>query len=203
MTFDPDTLAWDKMEGLLPAIVQDVATGEVRMLGYMDRSALDATRDTGKVTFFSRSKGRLWVKGETSGNTLEVDAIRPDCDGDTLLVTARPRGPTCHKGTDSCFGEGLESTAGFLPLLARIVAERAASGEGESYTRHLLDAGVKRIAQKVGEEGVEVALAATAGDSEEVASEMADLLYHLTVLLEATGSDWEAVMSVLRDRHER
>lgn len=196
-----DNLAWDKMDGLLPAIVQDASTGEVRMLGYMNRDALAATIETGKVTFYSRSKQRLWVKGETSGNVLETVSVAADCDDDALLVTARPKGPTCHKGSASCFGDEAVQGTGFLAALGAIVAERATASAEESYTRRLLDKGIKRIAQKVGEEGVETALAATAGDPAEVHSETADLLYHLTVLLEASGSDWQAVMDVLKDRH--
>lgn len=201
MSLDPESLAFDKAGGLLPAIIQDADTGEVRMLGYMDRAALAATRETGKVTFFSRSKQRLWVKGETSGNTLDLVSVTTDCDRDALLVTARPNGPTCHTGSDSCFGDDAVPGTGFLAALARIVEERATADADASYTRRLLDKGVKRIAQKVGEEGVETALAATAGDAQEVASETADLLYHLTVLLKATGTHWGAVIDVLKDRH--
>ena len=197
-----EELAWEKMDGLLPAIVQDAATGEVRMLGYMDRAALDATRVTGKVTFYSRSKKALWVKGETSGNMLELVSIAPDCDHDALLVVARPAGPTCHTGTRSCFGEDATTGTGFIGQLERIVADRAAADPDDSYTASLMQRGIKRIAQKVGEEGVEAALAATVGDKDEVASEVADLVYHLTVLLKASDTDWQAVIDVLKDRHE-
>jgi phosphoribosyl-ATP pyrophosphohydrolase/phosphoribosyl-AMP cyclohydrolase len=198
---DLDGLAWDKMDGLLPAIVQDEATGQMLMLGYMDRAALAATLDSGFATFFSRSKGRLWQKGETSGNRLAVRAIFADCDEDALLVKAEPEGPTCHLGTTSCFTEGGAEGVGFLAQLARIVADRAASDDASSYTVRLLKEGLARIGQKVGEEGVEVALAAVTSDAEGVAEEMADLLYHLVVLMQARGLIWEDVASVLRTRH--
>jgi phosphoribosyl-ATP pyrophosphohydrolase/phosphoribosyl-AMP cyclohydrolase len=193
-------LAWDKMNGLLPAAVQDRSTGELLMLGYMDREALEATLRTGFATFFSRSKGRLWQKGETSGNRLRVSSVYEDCDGDALLVRADPDGPTCHLGTQSCFGGGAEGP-GWLAELSRIVADRAAAGGQASYTARLLAEGPARIAQKVGEEGVEVALAAVTRDAEGCAEETADLLYHLTVLMEAKGFGWEDVIRILRGRH--
>lgn len=198
---DPATLDWAGMDGLIPAIVQHADTGEVRMLGYMDRAALDATIADRLVTFHSRSRGQLWRKGETSGNLLDLVDISADCDGDALLVMARPRGPTCHTGTASCFGDEGAPGTGFVAELAAIVAERAAAPASESYTARLLGEGVKRIAQKVGEEGVETALAATAGEPGELASEAADLVYHLTVLLHASGSSWDEVVAVLKDRH--
>jgi phosphoribosyl-ATP pyrophosphohydrolase/phosphoribosyl-AMP cyclohydrolase len=193
-------LAWEKMDGLLPAAVQDRGTGELLMLGYMDRDALAATLSTGFATFFSRSKGRLWQKGETSGNRLRVASVHEDCDGDALLVRADPEGPTCHLGTQSCFGGGAEGP-GWLAELSRIVAHRAAAGDEASYTARLLAEGPARIAQKVGEEGVEVALAAVTRDAAGCAEETADLLYHLTVLMEARGFGWEDVIGVLRQRH--
>jgi phosphoribosyl-ATP pyrophosphohydrolase/phosphoribosyl-AMP cyclohydrolase len=188
------------MDGLLPAIVQDEASGEVRMLGYMDRAALEQTVATGFVTFFSRSKQRLWVKGETSGNRLVLVGIERDCDGDSLLVRVRAEGPTCHLGTSSCFGEDRAPAVGFLARLESIIAQRVAVG-GESYTARLLADGIKRIAQKVGEEGLETALAAVAGDSAELTSEAADLVFHLTVLLHAAGLSWQSVLAELRRRH--
>ena len=197
-TFDPTALNWAGMDGLLPAIVQDADSGEVRMLGYMDRAALDATIASGLVTFFSRSKARLWTKGETSGNTLALVSLAADCDGDALLVRARPNGPTCHNGTASCFPG---DTGGFLSSLETIVASRAAADPAASYTARLLAEGVKRIAQKVGEEGVEVALAGAAGDVDELTSEAADLVYHLTLLLHARGTGWGAVATELARRH--
>jgi phosphoribosyl-ATP pyrophosphohydrolase/phosphoribosyl-AMP cyclohydrolase len=200
---DIPSLAWDKMGGLLPAAVQDRRTGRLLMLGYMDPPALEATlRDT-FATFHSRSKNRRWQKGETSGNRLKVVAIHEDCDGDALLVLADPEGPTCHLGTPSCFGgEGPDGPA-WLAELSRIVAARAASGGEGSYTARLLAQGPAKIAQKVGEEGVEVALAAVTRDSEGCAEETADLLYHLAVLMEARGFSWDDVVAVLRLRHAR
>ncbi len=194
-----DRLDWSKGDGLLPAIVQDVVTGEVRMLGFMNRQALEDTERSGFVTFYSRSRQRLWRKGESSGNLLAVEAILPDCDADTLLVLAAPAGPTCHTGSRSCFGERAAEVGPIAPL-ARRTRQRASASPEQSYTARLLAAGPKRIAQKVGEEGVEVALAAVAGNSAEVTSEAADLLYHLTVLLQVSGSSWEDVAAELRSR---
>ena len=198
---DSDSLAWDRMDGMIPAIVQDSASGEVRMLGYMNRAALDATIATGFVTFFSRSRNKLWCKGETSGNTLALVSIARDCDGDALLVTATPNGPTCHNGTTSCFGDGQTPGTGFIAELERILTARAKADPATSYTARLLGEGVKRIAQKVGEEGVETALAGVAGDDSEVASEAADLTYHLILLLHARGLSWAPVIDELRRRH--
>lgn len=201
MPADLDGLAWVKMDGLLPAIVQDVDTGQVLMLGYMDRAALEATLADGFTTFFSRSKERLWQKGETSGNRLAVKAVLSDCDDDALLVRAVPEGPTCHLGTTSCFGAEGPSGIGWLGKLARIVHERAGAAPAESYTARLLGEGPARIAQKVGEEGVELALAAVGRDAAGCAEEAADLLYHLTVLMQAKGFGWEDVAKVLAERH--
>jgi phosphoribosyl-ATP pyrophosphohydrolase/phosphoribosyl-AMP cyclohydrolase len=195
-------LAWDKMDGLLPAVVQDADTGQVLMLGYMNREALAATLERGSVTFFSRSKGRLWTKGETSGNRLSVQVVYPDCDGDALLVRAAPTGPTCHLGTTSCFTEGGPEGVGWLGQLGRIIAERAAADGETSYTARLLAKGPIRIAQKIGEEGVEVALAGAVGDRNECISETADLLYHLSVLMQARGFGWDDVAAELEKRHE-
>jgi phosphoribosyl-ATP pyrophosphohydrolase/phosphoribosyl-AMP cyclohydrolase len=198
---DIDALAWEKMDGLLPAVVQDSATGQVLMLGYMSREALAATLEKGRAVFHSRSKGRLWEKGETSGNFLAVSEIRADCDGDALVLKAEPAGPTCHLGTASCFGGEAEGP-GFLGALSRIVASRAASDPGESYTARLLAEGPAKIAQKVGEEGVELALAAVGRDREGCVEETADLLYHVTVLMQARGFGWADVATVLRERHK-
>lgn len=195
---DPDSLDWTKMDGLIPAIVQHADNGEVRMLGYMDRAALESTIADRLVTFYSRSRGGPWRKGATSGNLLDLVDIAADCDGDAVLVTARPRGPTCHTGAESCFGDDVAPP---LARLARTIAGRASADPAESYTARLLGAGVKRIAQKVGEEGVETALAAVAGDGAELESEAADLLYHLLVLLEASGSSLDAVVARLARRH--
>lgn len=196
-------LDWSKGDGLLPAIVQGADDGRVLMLGYMNAEALEKTRECGRVTFYSRSKQRLWTKGETSGNHLEfVDAL-VDCDRDTLLVLARPLGPTCHLGSDTCFGNSRIPTAGFLASLERTIQWRAGTDPEGSYTARLLAEGTKRCAQKVGEEGVEVALAASAGESEELESEAADLLYHLLVCLQSAGSDLDSVVEILIKRHRR
>jgi phosphoribosyl-ATP pyrophosphohydrolase/phosphoribosyl-AMP cyclohydrolase len=197
---DVDALAWDKMEGLLPAVVQDRASGQLLMLGYMDREALEASLASGFVTFFSRSKQRLWRKGETSGNVLRLVSVHEDCDADALLVLADPEGPTCHLGTTSCFG-GEPEGPGWLAELSRIVSERAASDDASSYTRKLIEAGVERIAQKIGEEGVEVALAGVTRNAETCAEEIADLLYHIAVLMEARDFGWADVIAVLKSRH--
>lgn len=195
---DPDSLAWDKMNGLLPVIVQDRA-GVVRMLGYMDRAALAATVDSSWVTFFSRSKQRLWKKGETSGNSLRLAGIVADCDGDCLLVTVDADGPSCHQGTSSCFGA---APGPFFPAsIQAIVADRAAADPNSSYTARLASQGVRRVAQKVGEEGVEVALEATAGDRAALVEEAADLAFHLTLLLQISGQSWSDVARVLERRH--
>lgn len=195
--FDPDTLAWDKQQGLLPAIVQDADTQRVLMLGYMDRAALRATLDGARVTFFSRSRQTQWTKGEASGHFLELVAIETDCDRDTLLVQARPQGPTCHLGRASCF-----AAAPAYPLaeLDALVAARARERPEGSYTTSLFAAGTARIAQKVGEEGVETALAAVVEDDATLAGEAADLLYHLVVLLRARGLSLADACRVLASR---
>jgi phosphoribosyl-ATP pyrophosphohydrolase/phosphoribosyl-AMP cyclohydrolase len=194
-------LAWDKMNGLLPAVAQDRRSGRVLMLGYMDRAALQATLESGLATFFSRTRQRQWRKGETSGNVLKVHAVTADCDGDALLVLADPHGPTCHKGSRSCFGDAWLEGPGWLRELSRIVAERASSRDDTSYTRRLLESGRARIAQKIGEEGVELALAAVTRDEAGCAEEAADLLYHLAVLLQARGMEWAQIIDVLQRRH--
>ena len=204
---DAAKLAWDKMDGLLPAVVQDAADGRVLMLAYMNADALAHSLETGFVTFWSRSRGELWTKGETSGNRLELAAVHADCDADCLLVLARPQGPTCHRGTDTCFdGESPDAERprpqlAFLAELDRVIAQREAQRPEDSYTTRLFEAGVKRIAQKVGEEGVETALAAAAGSPEELANESADLLYHLLVLLRAKNLDLAEVVRILEARH--
>lgn len=194
-----DALDWQKMAGMLPAVVQDRHSGRVLMLGYMNRAALEASLVSGSVTFHSRSKGRLWQKGETSGHRLKLVEARADCDADALLILAEPEGPTCHVGERSCFGESEAPFAG-LTDLGETVSRRARSAGPESYTRRLLDAGPARIAQKIGEEGVEVALAAVTRDAQGCGEEIADLLYHLTVLLEAKGLAWTDVMAELDRR---
>lgn len=200
-SFEPASLAWDKMDGLIPAIVQDDRSGRVLMLGYMDAKALDATMRTGLVTFHSRSKERLWQKGETSGNSFNLVDIGADCDGDALLVLARPNGPACHLGTASCFGDDGLPGPGWLAELSSIIAERARSRDEASYTRALLEEGLERIAQKIGEEGVELALAAVSRTPGACAEETADLLYHLSVLMEAKGFSWSDAIAILKERH--
>lgn len=195
-------LAWDKMDNLLPAIVQDALSGKVLMQGYMDQDALAKTLETGKVTFFSRSKQRLWTKGETSGNTLDLVSVACDCDQDSLLVLANPNGPTCHTGVESCWFDGNTPAFTFLADLERVLAARKDADPQSSYTASLYNKGIKRIAQKVGEEGVETALAATVHDKEELKNEAADLLYHLTVLLQASDMSLNDALNVLRERHK-
>ncbi len=197
----PADVRWDD-RGLAPAIIQDAATGRVLMLGWMNADALSRTLAIGEVHFWSRSRNALWRKGETSGNVLRLRSLALDCDRDAILVRADPTGPVCHAGTTSCFddgdsGEGLGTT---LAELMRIVHRRAVDRPEGSYTSRLLDAGVMRVAQKVGEEGVEVALAATAGSDESVVNETADLLYHLLVLLESRGLPAERIGEELRRR---
>ena len=195
-------LAWGKMDNLLPAIVQDALSGKVLMQGYMDQDALAKTLETGKVTFFSRSKQRLWTKGETSGNTLDLVSVACDCDQDSLLVLANPNGPTCHTGVESCWFDGNTPAFTFLADLERVLAARKDADPKSSYTASLYNKGIKRIAQKVGEEGVETALAATVHDKEELKNEAADLLYHLTVLLQASDMSLNDALDVLRERHK-
>jgi len=199
---DLTRLDWPKGDGLLPAVVQHWLTGEVLMLGYMNAEALAATQASGKVTFWSRSKQRLWMKGESSGHVLALKSIRVDCDADTLLVQADPHGPTCHLGTSSCFGEDARPPLGFLAELDALVAERHAERPSGSYTTSLFEGGVRRIAQKVGEEGVESALAAVAQGDEELLGEAADLVFHLTVLLRARGLSLADAVAVLAKRHD-
>lgn len=201
-TKDIDLLDWAKSaNGLLPAIVQHSRDGRVLMLGYMNREALAATLASGRVTFFSRSKQRLWTKGENSGNLLRLTAAHTDCDRDTVLLLAEPLGPTCHLGTDTCFGDGAQPTPGFLSRLDALIAERHVQRPPHSYTTQLFDSGLRRMAQKVGEEGVETALAAVAEDDAALTGEAADLIYHLLVLLRARGLGLDPVLTCLRQRH--
>jgi phosphoribosyl-AMP cyclohydrolase / phosphoribosyl-ATP pyrophosphohydrolase len=188
--------------GLVPAVVQHTDTLQVLMLGYMNADALKHTLGSGLVTFWSRSKSRLWTKGETSGDTLKLDRILTDCDEDALLVYARPQGPTCHTKTTSCFGHEDAPGIGFLGHLATVVKDRAAADPADSYTARLMHKGIAKIAQKVGEEGLETALAGRAGDLDELHNEAADLLYHLSVLLMARDTSLEAVLDILRERHK-
>jgi phosphoribosyl-AMP cyclohydrolase / phosphoribosyl-ATP pyrophosphohydrolase len=206
-TLDTATLDWEKMQGLLPAIVQDADSGAVLMLGYLNREALAATQASGRVTFWSRSKGRLWTKGETSGNFLEVRSISADCDQDSLLILAHPKGPACHLGTVTCWGKDAPQSSAqdiaFLGKLGQIVAQRIAARPEGSYTAKLMEAGLTRIAQKVGEEGLELALAAVAQSDREVISEAADLLFHTVLLLEAKGLSLAQVVAELESRHHK
>ncbi|NNM62619.1 MAG: bifunctional phosphoribosyl-AMP cyclohydrolase/phosphoribosyl-ATP diphosphatase HisIE [Steroidobacteraceae bacterium] len=200
-----DELAWDKAGGLLPAIVQDAHSGAVLMLGYMNREALAETTRCGKVTFWSRSKQRLWTKGETSGHFLDVRSIAADCDGDALLVLATARGPVCHLNTATCWGERAPHAAAeglaFLAQLENLIGERLRERPEGSYTARLAAAGTLRIAQKVGEEGLELALAAVAESEEKVLGEAADLFYHALLLLRARGLSLAEVVGVLQTRH--
>lgn len=202
---DVSRLDWAKGDGLLPAIVQHWQSGEVLMLGYMTVGALAHTQQSGQVTFYSRSKQRLWTKGESSGNVLTLKSLRIDCDADTLLVQAEPNGPTCHTGTSSCFGDSasVRPPLGFLADLDALVAERHAQRPAGSYTTTLFDGDIRRIAQKVGEEGVETALAGVVQDDGALLGESADLIFHLTVLLRARGLSLADVALVLADRHAR
>lgn len=197
---DIETLDWDKNAGLIPAVIEDAVSGRVLMLAYMNRESLQKTLETKRVTFFSRSKGRLWTKGETSGNFLNLVDLAADCDKDTLLVTVNAEGPACHLGTTSCFGD-LQSHWQFLRDLEVLLASRKGADPATSYTASLYARGTKRIAQKVGEEGVETALAATVHDREELRNEAADLVYHLLVLLQAENLELADVIDILRERH--
>ncbi|MDR6992525.1 bifunctional phosphoribosyl-AMP cyclohydrolase/phosphoribosyl-ATP diphosphatase HisIE [Luteimonas sp. 3794] len=192
-----DALDWTKGDGLLPAVVQDAATLRVLMLGYMDRAAYAETLRRGHVTFFSRSKNRLWTKGEQSGHTLQLVSMEADCDADTILVLAHPRGPTCHLQRPSCFPT---APAGVLAELDALIASREHERPEGSYTTRLFEGGIRRIAQKVGEEGVETALAGVVQGDAELLGESADLLYHLIVLLRARGLSLADVEAVLRAR---
>lgn len=197
-------LDFAKGGGLLPAVVQHAGTGAVLMLGFMNAEALGATLERRRVVFFSRSRQRLWEKGETSGNGLLLEDVRSDCDADTLLITAWPQGPVCHTGTRTCFGDEALTDAerlSFLGELERIIERRAAERPEGSYTARLLADGPKRLAQKVGEEGVEVALAAVGETDEKVVAESADLLFHLMVLLRGRGLSLADVVRELEARH--
>lgn len=204
MSSSLDQLDWTKNGGLLPAVIQDAATRDVLMLGYMNREALEHTQLSGRVTFYSRSKQRLWTKGESSGNFLEVVGIKADCDHDTILILAKPQGPVCHKGTRTCFGDTPPSgDFAFLSHLEQVIEDRIVNKPGGSYTAKLWGSGTKRIAQKVGEEGVEVALAATVGDTKELICESADLLFHLALLLRKNELSLQDIVNELERRHKQ
>ena len=196
-------LAWRKMDNLIPAIIQHQDTGAILMQGYMSPDSLAATLDSGKATFFSRSKQILWVKGETSGNFLNVSQILTDCDQDSLLMACRPIGPSCHLGTESCFPEQKLSQQNFLSHLEQVIASKRHESPETSYTASLFAEGTTKMAQKVGEEGVEVALAAVAETKEDLLGECADLFYHTLVLLQDKDVELSEVMAVLQKRHDK
>ncbi|MFO1407520.1 MAG: bifunctional phosphoribosyl-AMP cyclohydrolase/phosphoribosyl-ATP diphosphatase HisIE [Steroidobacteraceae bacterium] len=201
---DVARLDWAKGEGLLPAVVQHARTGQVLMLAWMNEASLRQTLDTGLTTFYSRSRQSLWVKGETSGHTLAVTDVSTDCDSDAILVLADPAGPACHNGTTSCFDDAANPDAtafGFLSVLERTIAARAQATAADSYTARLIAEGTPRIAQKVGEEGVETALAAVSRDDAGLLAEAADLVYHLAVLMQSRGLRLSQVVETLESRH--
>ena len=189
-------------EGLIPAIIQDSTTKTVLMLGYMNAEAVSKTLKTNKVTFFSRSKQRLWTKGEESGNFLSLDSLKNDCDNDTLLIQATPHGPTCHKGTDNCCSESNIESFGFISTLETIITDRKDNASSEtSYVSELFEKGLNKIAQKVGEEAVEVVIEAKDDNADLFLNESADLLFHYLILLQAKGFKLENVVDVLKSRH--
>lgn len=192
-----DALAWQKQNGLLPAIVQDAESLQVLMLGYMNREALEQTLASGKVCFFSRSKNRLWTKGESSGHFLQVVSVQVDCDSDSLLVLANPNGPTCHLQRSSCFADAPEH---FLSVLEKRIGERKNADPATSYSRRLMDSGLDKVAQKVGEEAVETVIAALVQDRDALLGESADLLYHLLLLLQYKNLTLADVVAVLKKR---
>ncbi len=194
---------FNKMDGLVPAIVQDALTGKILMQGYMNEEALEKTKETGMVTFFSRSKNRLWTKGETSGNFMELVSILVDCDGDAFLIKANPKGPVCHTGADTCFAEFNDSKTGFIDQLRAIIKDRKNNPSEKSYTASLFAKGINKIAQKVGEEAVEIVIEAKDDNKELFLGEAADLLFHYLILLEAKGYELDEVMQVLIDRHKK
>jgi phosphoribosyl-AMP cyclohydrolase / phosphoribosyl-ATP pyrophosphohydrolase len=204
VSVDPAKVDFAKTDGLVPAIVQDADTGAVLMLAYMNREALDATLARKRAVFWSRSKQRLWEKGETTGHTLDVVDVALDCDSDTVLITAHPRGPACHTGTVTCFGDEPRAAAtsiAFLAKLENVIAQRATEQADSSYTAKLLAKGINKVAQKVGEEGVETALAGVNEPDDKLVDESADLLFHLLVLLRARGVPLARVVERLETRH--
>ena len=192
---------FDKVNGLIPAIVQDALTGKVLMQGFMNEEALAKTQETGMVTFFSRSKGRLWTKGETSGNFIELVSMAVDCDGDSILIKANPRGPVCHTGSDTCWDEENSSKTGFIDQLRAIIKERKNNPSDQSYTASLFAKGINKIAQKVGEEAVELVIEAKDDSKELFMGEAADLLFHYLILLQAKGYSLNEVIALLKERH--
>jgi len=206
VSLDVGRIDFAKGDGLVPAIVQDADTGAVLMMAYMNREALDQTLSRRRAVFYSRSKQRLWEKGETTGHTLDVVDIAIDCDNDTLLVTARPRGPACHNGTRTCFGDESRTAASGIAFLAKlegVIAQRATEKPEDSYTARLLAKGLGKVAQKVGEEGVETALAGAGESEQKLIEESADLLFHLLVLLRARSVKLDDVVRQLEARHRK
>ncbi|MCO5233999.1 MAG: bifunctional phosphoribosyl-AMP cyclohydrolase/phosphoribosyl-ATP diphosphatase HisIE [Chitinophagales bacterium] len=191
----------DFSKGLLPAIIQDAVTGQVLMLGYMNEESFQQTQASGKVTFFSRSRNTIWTKGETSGHFLLVEKIQIDCDADTILIQAIPEGPTCHEGTDTCWANDNKDEFGFLHYLERLILDRKSNPQEGSYTNHLFNKGINRIAQKVGEEAIEVVIEAKDNNDELFKGEAADLLFHLLVLLAEKNITLNEVVDVLKNRH--
>lgn len=189
-----------KNDGLVPAIIQDFQTRKVLMMGYMNEESVSKTRESGQVTFYSRSKQRLWTKGEESGNFLEFVEMKVDCDNDTLLIQAKPKGPTCHKGTDTCWGE--ENKPDFLSYLEGVIKNRRENPSDKSYTSSLFAKGINKVAQKVGEEAVEVVIEAKDDNDDLFLNESADLLFHYLVLLQAKGFGLEDVLKILKERHK-
>jgi phosphoribosyl-ATP pyrophosphohydrolase/phosphoribosyl-AMP cyclohydrolase len=194
---------FNKMNGLVPAIVQDAISGKVLMQGYMNEAALAKTLEIGKVTFYSRSKERLWTKGETSGNFMELVSMSGDCDGDSILVKANPLGPVCHTGSDTCFDEVNASKTGFIDQLRAIIKDRKNNPSDKSYTTSLFAKGINKIAQKVGEEAVEIVIEAKDDNKDLFLGEAADLMFHYLILLEAKGYELDEVMDVLIARHKK
>jgi phosphoribosyl-ATP pyrophosphohydrolase/phosphoribosyl-AMP cyclohydrolase len=194
---------FNKMNGLVPAIVQDALSGKVLMQGYMNEAAVAKTKETGKVTFYSRSKERLWTKGETSGNFMELVSMAGDCDGDSILIQANPLGPVCHTGSDTCFDEVNSSKTGFIDQLRTIIKDRKNNPSDQSYTASLFAKGINKIAQKVGEEAVEIVIEAKDDNKDLFLGEAADLMFHYLVLLEAKGYELDEVMEVLIERHKK
>ncbi|MEZ5499579.1 MAG: bifunctional phosphoribosyl-AMP cyclohydrolase/phosphoribosyl-ATP diphosphatase HisIE [Steroidobacteraceae bacterium] len=201
---DIERVNFGKLDGLVPAITRDAVSGELLMLGFMNREALEATIELGQAVFYSRTRGKLWKKGETSGHVMDVVEVRLDCDDDTLLFDVVPSGPVCHRGAATCFDDGRPGarSAMFLNVLENIIARRIAAPDENSYTQRLYCEGVKRIAQKVGEEAVELAIAASSGDDSAVVAESADLLYHLLVLIKARNLTLENIIEELEARHQ-
>jgi len=196
-------LDYTKLNGLIPAVIQDFTTDKVLMVGFMNKEAMEKTIESGLVTFFSRTKNRLWTKGEESGNFLKIKEIIPDCDNDTVLIKAEPTGPVCHTGADTCFNEQNTNGAGFLLELQDLIHKRKVEMPPDSYTTRLFEKGMNKIAQKVGEEAVELVIEAMDVNDELLLNEAADLMYHLLVLLSARDKDIRDVLSVLEERHNK